>query len=182
MSTAPDRTQAPTPIKGSWEERLQTAQRLAANYNDDAIAIFDMLITRLKKMPKTQRLAANGRLQNILMQASVDLHSYLTMREKYVQALGVLDGIIDELPYEDAQRWDSHGASILLQAGRPDDAVARLRAIAERPESDLDEWAELVSMQMRIEALDDAEATLGEMEAWIEERYAGDESRGSPTR
>ena len=116
MTTAPD--QKP-PIKGSWEERLQTAQRLAANYNDDAIAIYDMLITRLQKMPKAQRQAANGRLQNILMQASVDLHSYLTMREKYVRALDVLDGIIAEMPYGDAQQWESHGAVRLVAGWTP---------------------------------------------------------------
>ncbi len=84
----------------------------------------------------------------------------------------MLDGIIAEMPYGDAQQWESHGASVLLQAGRPDEAVARLRALAEKPEADLEEWAELAIMQMRVKRLDDAEATIGEMEGWIEERYA----------
>ena len=175
MTTAPDQTRDATPIKGSWEERLQTAQQLAANRNDDAIALYEMLITRLRKMPKVQRQAANRRLQNILMQASVDLHSYLTMREQYDQALDVLAGIIAEMPYEDAQRWESHGAAILLQAGRTDEAVAKLRALAEKPEADLDQWAELTIMQMRVQRMDDAEATFAEMESWIEERYADEE-------
>ncbi len=84
MTTAPDAT----PIKGSWEERLQTAQQMAANRNDACIDIYDMLVTRLTKMSKVQRQAANGRLQNILMQAAVDLHSYSDHARKVHQRAG----------------------------------------------------------------------------------------------
>ncbi len=98
------------------------------------------------------------------------------MREKYTNALEVLDKIILEMPDGDAQQWNMHGASVLLQAGRPDEAVARARDMAEKAEADLEQWGDLAILQMRIERMDDAAETLEGMEAWIEERYADEDS------
>lgn len=172
MSTQADQQVS---IRGSWESLLEEAERHAGNFNDEAIPIFEKIVTRLGKMPKTQRMAANQRLQNIWMQAAVDLHSFLAMRERYDESLALIEQIKDEIPFDQRDLWDMHAAMLQLQAGRDDAAIARIRALAEREESDLQIWGELASVLMRLKRFDEAVEILDRMDDWIAERYAVDE-------
>ena len=167
-------TQADTPVKGSWEALLQQANAYAANYNDEAIPLFDKIYTRLQKMPRAQRHAANQRLQNIYMQAAVNLHAYLIMRERYDEGMAIIPAIEEEMGPDETTRWEIHAAQLLKQQGRDDDAVARLRALAEKPESDLDVWGELGSMLLQLRRFDAADAVIARMDEWVAEHHDAD--------
>ena len=80
-------------IKGSWEDVLQQAQHLAGNQNDEAIPAFQKIVQRLSMLPEAQRMANNERLQTICLQAAYQLQAYLTLRERYDEALTVLETI-----------------------------------------------------------------------------------------
>ncbi|MEZ4583784.1 MAG: hypothetical protein R3A10_19470 [Caldilineaceae bacterium] len=167
-------TQADTPVKGSWEALLQQANAYAANYNDEAIPLFEKIYTRLQKMPRAQRHAANQRLQNIYMQAAINLHAYLIMRERYDEGMAIIPAIEEEMGPDETTRWEIHAAQLLKQQGRDDDAVARLRALAEKPESDLDVWGELGSMLVQLRRFDAADAVIARMDEWVAEHHDAD--------
>ena len=59
MTTNAQNPTATRPIQGSWEDLLTQAQRLAADHNDDAIPLYEKLVTRLPKFSETQRQAIN---------------------------------------------------------------------------------------------------------------------------
>ena len=86
-------TQQTPIIKGSWEDLLLQAQQLAARQDDGAIDIYRKSIDRLSRLPANQRQAAEGRLQNVMRQAAVDLQYYLSYRDRYEEALAVNEKI-----------------------------------------------------------------------------------------
>ena len=167
-------TQADTPVKGSWEALLKQANDYAANYNDEAIPLFDKIYSRLQKMPRAQRHAANQRLQNIYMQAAINLHAYLIMRERYDEGLAIIPVIEEEMGPDDVPRWEIHAAQLLKQQGRDDDAAACLRALAEKPESDLEVWGDLGSMLLQLRRFDEADAVIARMDEWVAEHHDED--------
>ncbi|MEZ4612788.1 MAG: hypothetical protein R2838_21520 [Caldilineaceae bacterium] len=169
-------TQADTPVKGSWEALLQQANAYAANYNDEAIPLFEKIYTRLQKMPRAQRHAANQRLQNIYMQAAINLHAYLIMRERYDEGMAIIPAIEEEMGPDETTRWEIHAAQLLKQQGRDDDAVARLRALAEKPESDLDVWGDWAACSCKLRRFDAADAVTG-MDEWVAEHHDADARR-----
>lgn len=164
-------TQADAPIKGSWEALLQQANEYASSYNDGAIPVYEKIYNRLQKVPRVQRQAANQRLQNIYMQAAVNLHAYLIMRERYDEGLAIIPVLQDEMDADEITRWEIHAAHLLVQQGRQDDAVARLTAVAEKAESDLDVWGELASVLLQLRRHDEADAVIERMDAWVAEHH-----------
>ncbi|MCB0130749.1 MAG: hypothetical protein KDD78_07865 [Caldilineaceae bacterium] len=164
-------TTAESPVKGSWEALLQEAQRLATNQNDAAIPLYVKLVTRLQKMSKIQRYAADKRLQNIYMQAAIDLHSYYNMRERYDEALALLEQIKDEVDQSEREQWELHGISLLKLAGRPDEAIAKLQRMAELPNSDLTTWGDLLITLVQLGRPEQTDAVLAKMDAWLAEQH-----------
>ncbi len=93
-----EQTAKPTlpPIKGSWEDLAQQAARLASTQNDEAIPLYEKLISRLRALPEATRLANQGRLQAIFRNAAINFHTYLTVRERYDAALDLIPLIEDD--------------------------------------------------------------------------------------
>lgn len=175
-------TPAPAPaekeqiiIKGSWEDLLQQAQQLAGQQNDDAIPLYEKLIQRLGKLSEAQRMANNERLQQIFLQATFQLHAYLTLRERYNEALVVLDqakALADE-EGRDAMAYQQ--VMVLLMAEQTDEAFAQLRAQATSVDADISDWGALVLQYLRHHRVEEATQTLAEATAWVEAKVAGDE-------
>jgi hypothetical protein len=162
----------PPPVKGSWEDLLAQAGKLASNQNDEAIPIYEKLVTRLRALPTAQRQANKGRLQNLLRVATINYHTYLSTRDRYDEALALIPEI-QALESEDNQdNWEYHAASLLYQARRPQEALARLRARIETPEAPVVNWGQLAMMHVRLHELSEADRVLDEMAQRIEKQQA----------
>ena len=166
-ATQPAPDKEPIIIKGSWEDLLQQAQQLASQQNDEAIPLYEKIVQRLRKLPEAQRMANNERLQSIFLQATFQLQAYLTMRERYDEALAALhdaealaeEGAENALHYQQIQ--------ILLMAERVEEAMSRLHAIATAPTADISDWGALVTQYIRLKRLDEAASTIEEATAWV---------------
>jgi len=167
--------QEPIIIKGSWEDLLRQAQQLAGSQNDEAIPIFQKIVQRLSKLPEAQRMANNERLQQIFLQAAFQLQAYLTLRERYDEALAVLDEA-NALSDEEGKGAIAYQKTlILLMTERLDEAFAQLRAKATAPDADIADWGALVLQYLRHDRLDDAARTIEETAAWVEAQVQDEE-------
>ena len=169
-------------IKGSWEDVLLQAQHLAGNQNDEAIPAFQKIVQRLSMLPEAQRMANNERLQTICLQAAYQLQAYLTLRERYDEALAVLE-IIKALADTDGKSGiTNQQIRVLLMAERPDEAFVNLHEAALAPGADISDWGALVMQYLRYHRLEEATHTLEEATAWMEaqrqEEELDDESLG----
>ncbi len=175
MSTYPDNEAAA--IKGSWENRLEEAQQLAASFNDKALPLYEKLYTRLSKMPAAQRRAAGERLQNIFLQTAVDYQGYLTLRGHYDEALTVIDRLREETPADEDLMWQSHAANVLIMAGRNDEAIERIWQAGIMAELDeLEAMGDIAMIHLRLGNTEASAAKLAEMAAWIESADLSDDA------
>ncbi len=149
MNTRSPAQSAPQPIKGSWEDIFLQAQQYARNYNDQAIPLYRKVVDGLVALPAARRDAANRRLRNILMAAALDLQGYYNVRDRYEDALGVLEQLRPIVDDDEREMLDGLTVEVLLQAGRADDAFAKLRAAAEEPGAQLGDWGQLVMAYIR---------------------------------
>ncbi|RIK36361.1 MAG: hypothetical protein DCC57_22545 [Chloroflexi bacterium] len=149
MNTRSPAQPAPQPVKGSWEDLLLQAQQLARNYNDQAIPLYRKVVDGLVALPPARRNAANRRLYNLMMAAALDLQGYYNIRDRYDDALAVLAQLRPVIDEDEREMLDGLTVEVLLQAGRSDEAFARLRALAETPEAELGDWGQLVMGYIR---------------------------------
>lgn len=166
----PPTTFGAAPLKGSWEAQLAEAEQMARNFNDACLPIFDKIYTRLGKMPKARRMAADKRLQQIFLRASDDYQGYLLMREEYDKALEIIERMEEELGDEEALNWKLHSVLALHQAGRDDEVLERMRPQPDLPvEEALDAWGSFATLLIAIGRLNEAEAALDHATALVEE-------------
>lgn len=150
------------------------AQQLAARNDDEAVAIYDKLITRLSALPLERRRVSNDRLQNILVQACVNAQAYHNVHERYDEALHVMDQMRQIVEEPEIQPLDFHRADILLTAGRVDEAIAVLRGIAEENGNDIEDLAAIFHAYVRVGQLDDAQRVLNEIEEQLAAQQGSD--------
>ncbi len=167
-----------TPIlKGSWEDLLLQAQQLAARQDDAAIDIYHKLTDRLSRLPQAQRMAADGRLQEIMRQAAVDLQYYLTYRDRYAEALAVNEGVRALLREEERRAFARHAAAIRIQGGEVEAGLADLRGLAAEiaaDEKSVDAWGDALFAALDKRRFDDADRAVQEAEAFVNRTYQGD--------
>jgi len=174
--TTTENTFTAAPLKGSWEAQLQEAERYARNFNDAALPIFDKIYTRLEKMPKARRMAADERLQKIFLRTALDYQGYLLMREEYDRALEIIDRVSQEMEGEEASNWAVQAALALHQAGRDEEALDRLRPQPGLPvENEFDELSSLIVFAINIDRLEEAESFLAHATQLVEETTELDE-------
>jgi len=156
------------PIKGSWEELLLRAQQMIAQQNDDAIGVLHRLIDRLAALPAAQRQMGQQRLEQILHLAATDLVFYLTYRDRYAEAMALIERIQPAVSEERRTHWQRHSAAIRLQSGAVEDGLTALRTLAAA--GDIDDWGDFILTALRFDrleaaadALQQAEHTLGRM-------------------
>ncbi len=162
MST-PTNSYISASIRGSWEDLLDRAQKLAAKHNDEAIKIYNKLISRLLKMTDDQRAANNDRLQDILIQAVVNLQAYYNIRERFDEAANILLSLRDTVPEEERSGLDAHRAQILVMDGKIDEAIELMRKVAKSPEGELPDLGAIARLYIEQNQLDKAAEMIEEM-------------------
>ena len=166
-----DTTFPSTPVRGSYEALLQEAQELAAKRDDAAIDIYQRLIDRLSRIPQAQRMTHGARLQNVLVQAGVNLQAYLNMFGRYDESLAVLDTLRANVDGEERDELALHAANVQLQAGRLDEGIATLRDLAgDNP--DLEELGAVAIAHLHHGQTEAAAEILREMESLADARAA----------
>ncbi|MCB9137219.1 MAG: hypothetical protein H6642_02590 [Caldilineaceae bacterium] len=175
MTTQPDNAPA---IKGSWESKLEEAQRLAEDYNPAALPLYESLFTRLGKMPAKIRRAADGRLQDIFVQAGYGYQRMLTWAGQYADSIAVADRLIDELPEDDRGVWMVYQINLLVRAQKYDQTFEYMRRYHDWEEYDeIDALRHTAVVQLRMERPDDAAATLATLDQVIADRDVSREAR-----
>ena len=158
------------PIKGSWEDLLERATKMADALNDEGIPLLQKLVDRLGQLPTSSRQANNGHLQSLWLTAIMRLHTYLTMRERYGEALALLPQIVPHISDPTERRdWIARDAEILIQAERSDEAIAVLRAKAEASNDPADRLR-ISRYQLRLGWLDDAQQNMEAVAPLIRQR------------
>ncbi len=159
----------PQPIRGSWEDLFAQGQQKAANFNDEAIPLLRKVFDGLRRLPESKRKSGDGRLQDLLIRSALALHGYLNLRDRYDESLEVLAQAQDSVAPDDRDEWETQIADVLLQAGRTDEGIARLYALAQRSDTEVGDWGRLVMALVRagqpqaaLPYLDEAEARLSE--------------------
>lgn len=154
-------------LSGSYEELLHRGQQMAANRNEEAIAIYEKLMARIGAMPKAQRMAHDGRLQAIFEQAAINAQSFLNILERYDDAIEVMGKLRAAVEPGSYREIDAHTAEILLMAGRTDEAATMLRTIVEGEDGDLLDFGALCLLFLRQDDYASAQAVVHEMVEWI---------------
>jgi tetratricopeptide (TPR) repeat protein len=139
------------------------AQQYARNYNDDAIPLYRRVVEGLLALPVAQRDAADGRLQNLLMAAALDLQGYYNVRDRYDDALDVIAQLRPAAKQDAQEMLDSLRVEVLMLAGRNDEALAELRVAAEAPDATLGDWGQLVMAHARVGRADETGPILDHM-------------------
>lgn len=163
--------QIPHLVKGSWEDLLVQGQQMAARQDDAVIPHLQRLIDRLSKFPAGQRMAANGRLNDLLLQAAIDLQRYLCFRDRYAEALDVN---LQARPFLAAALrigWDAHAAAIQVQAGDLDAGVAAFCQLAET--AGMLQWTNAILVAAESGRLELAQSAVLGAERWLNRTYAG---------
>ncbi len=170
MSTQPSRagqqTNRPV-VKGSWEDLLAQAHQKAINHNDEAIPLYQKLVDRLARLPENARRAGNNRLQDILLEAANHLQSYLLIRDRYDEALALIQQLQKEIDLENRRFWARHEADVLMQAGRFDQALARLEELAGQEEAAERDFIHWIFSALEIGRLDAARKGLEALEQFL---------------
>ena len=172
----------PPPVKGSWEDLLAQAGRLAGAQNDEAVPIYEKLTSRLWAMPEALRQANKGRLRDILRTAQIQYHTYQTTRERYTEALALIPQIQALEPEDKRPGWEYHGCTLLYQAGRTEEALVQLRARVELPDFPTINWGHLAMMHLRLRQPDIAEQVLDEGEQWLQKQQIAGKKTGTALR
>lgn len=161
-------------IKGSWEDLLAQAHRAAANQADEAIQLYEKVRNGLHRLPEKVRNANDGRLKGLEEEAAANLHIYLTQRERYDEALDALTHLEQEADEDTRRGWQQRRAMVLALAAREDEALRQMRTLAEAADARLIDWGNLALQYARFQHYEQAEATIDEAAAWVEQaRQAG---------
>lgn len=172
MSVAGEQGQASgAPLKGSWEDLLLQAEALAAREDDGAIPILQKLVNRLSALPAAQRMAADGRLEKVLLNAAVDLQDYLTLRDRYAEALAVNRQVAALLTGTVRLAFDYQAAALQIQSGAVQEGLDALLAMAE--DGEIDRWGDALFAALQQHELAAAERAVRGAEAWVNRQHAG---------
>ena len=103
------------------------------------------------------------------------------MRDRYDESLELLSRLRVVAADDAPQFWDSHIASVLLQAGRLDDAYEQQRQRAESVDGTFDDWGNLAMLYVRSGRPHSARQIISDMERiYLERLEQADAASGSP--
>jgi tetratricopeptide (TPR) repeat protein len=184
MSSRSPEADVQTPVvSGSWEDLLSQARALTLSDADAAVAIYTKLIDRLSAMPAKRRAAGNRRLQRILDDALVGLHTHYVMLGQYDEALAAISQSL-ELLDDESQRAQMRvrAGKVRIQKGEIEAGNAQLLAEATSTGETLQAWADTAVAYAEAGRVDDAAAALDAMARVVAEAAPDDESAGETTR
>lgn len=130
MSTqAPNRQSAP-PVRGSWEAMLSDARQLAIRDDERAGPQYEMLISRLVKIPQDRLAANDNRMQRMLEECLFTYQSFLARRNRLEEAIHLQADQIATLYDADAMAvWQERQAHMLGWLGRHDESEALMAQV-----------------------------------------------------
>ena len=130
MSTqAPNRQSAP-PVRGSWEAMLSDARQLAIRDDERAGPQYEMLISRLVKIPQDRLAANDNRMQRMLEECLFTYQSFLARRNRLEEAINLQADQIAALYDADAMAvWQERQAHMLGWLGRHDESLALMAQV-----------------------------------------------------
>lgn len=172
MNTATPQRTPPRPIKGSWEDLHNQAQQHARNYNDEAIPLYQRVFNGLTALPAAARAAGDNKLYNLMMMTGVELQGYLNLRDRYDEALAVIEKMLTVVAEPDRPQIVELKSDVLVQADRGEEAIANLRALAQSEDADAGDWGQIVASYIRLKQPELALPILDEMGQWIESKAA----------
>ena len=136
MSTqVPNNRPTPPPVRGSWEALLAEARNLAVRDDERAGPQYEMLISRLLKIPAERRAANDSRMQGMLEESLFPRQSCLARRNRLEEAINLQADQIKTIFDADAQAvWNERCAYMLSWLGRHDESLALMAQVqAETP-------------------------------------------------
>ena len=148
MDNSPPERKAP--LKGSWEDLLNQADHLAANFNDAAIPLYQRVVDGLYKLPPTARRAADGKLHKLFMRGVLGYQGYLNTRDRFVESLDVLAKLESVVESDDDKKMARLlTAQVNILADRFEDGIAIYRSFADRSGATLADWQPLLWTYIR---------------------------------
>jgi tetratricopeptide (TPR) repeat protein len=172
MTTATPPRSARPPIKGSWEDLHNQAQQHARNFNDEAIPLYQRVFNGLMALPPAARAAGDNRLYNLMMTAGVELQGYFNLKDRYDEALDVIDKMLTVVSEVDKPQIIELKSDVLLLAGRGEEAVSLLRELIASEDADPGDWGQLAAAYIRMGEPEKALAAIDEMDPWVEAKIA----------
>lgn len=139
------------------------AREYAGNGNPQAISHFEKVINGLAKLPEARRRAADGRLQSLYLQAVVGLQSFHATRDRFAEALEVIQSAAPNTNGEEREYLDQHIIGLQFMTGQNEAALAGLRTLAELPDSDITDWNPVIWGYIRADRPHDALPVLDEL-------------------
>ncbi len=135
MSTqTPKRPSAP-PVRGSWEEMLAEARQLAIRDDERAGEKYELLISRLVKLPLERLVANDNRMQRMLEECMFTYQSFLARRNRLQDAIDLqADQLLFIFDTDAMAVWNERQAYMLGWLGRHDESLALMAKVqAETP-------------------------------------------------
>ena len=155
-------------VKGSWEDLLQQANDFAAVDNDQCIPLWQKVSDRLSKLTNAQLDAGEGHLRKLRLIAASNLQQYFVSRQRYDEAIQVIERLEKEIDPEDGEQWQKAAIETLVIAGRNEQAIERAKQSAQAaPADDVDTWGSLVYTALALKEFPAAEEALREIERRI---------------
>lgn len=168
-------TQPAPHVKGSWEDLFDQARHLDANRNEEAVPIYQKLISRLSRLPESKRLAFNQRLQSILEGACLNCSALLNSLERFDESVAALTTLYEILPDEEEKRSALRAClRVLVMAGRFDEALSLLETKSDADyDSLIDRYMDRFGILIESGRLSEAEDVLADARATIENATYG---------
>jgi len=122
-------------VSGSWEALLAEARNLAMRDDERAGARYELLISRLLKLPAERRNANDFRMQRMLEECLLTLQSFLARRNRLEEAIDLYADQVNHVFDADARSvWNERRALMLSWLGRDDESLSTMTLVqAENP-------------------------------------------------
>ncbi|HRJ45684.1 MAG TPA: hypothetical protein PL105_27530 [Caldilineaceae bacterium] len=135
MSTQTPNRQSTPPVRGSWEEMLAQARQLAIRDDERAGEKYELLISRLVKLPLERLVANDNRMQRMLEECMFTYQSFLARRNRLEDAIGLqADQLVFIFDTDAMAVWSERQAYMLGWLGRHDESLALMAKVqAETP-------------------------------------------------
>lgn len=160
----------PPPVKGSWEDLLSQAAVLDENRNEDAISIYEKLISRLAKMPEKRRLDHGLRLQRLLETAGIRASQLLSSLDRFEEALAILQTLAESTSdEEDMAGLNQAMVRTLATLERYDESLALLAQLPSSDEFPLSELYQRFGINLDARRYDDVRQVLAELSARLDD-------------
>ena len=174
MTTQMQNRQAAPPVRGSWEAMLAEARQLAIRDDERAGERYELLISRLVKMPAERRAANEGRMQAMLDESLLTLQSFLARRNRLEEAINLQADRIADIFDTDAQSvWNERRAYMLSWLGRHDEALALMAQVQAQTPWDISLRWQLFEMYRKQGRVDGMAGLIRNLEGLLENLARG---------